>query len=78
MSKCDFNKVAKHRCFSVTFARFLRTPFLKEHLWWLFLYLKVGLTPSKNFSLFPSLKPCKNDEKCFLFHFKSSLRSQDI
>ena len=23
-------------------------------------------------------KPVKNDEKCFLFHFKGSLRSQDI
>ena len=32
MPKCDFNKVAKHRCFPVTFARFLRTPFFKEHL----------------------------------------------
>ena len=24
------------------------------------------------------LKPFKNDEKCFLFHLKSSFRSQDI
>ena len=29
-----------HRRFSVTFARFLRTSFFKEHLWWLLLYLK--------------------------------------
>ena len=29
MPKCDFYKVAKRRCFSVTFARFLRTPFFK-------------------------------------------------
>ena len=28
------------RCFSVTLARFLRTPVFKEHLWWLLLYLK--------------------------------------
>ena len=43
-----FNKVAGsstllkrglwYRCFSVTFVKFLRTPFFLEHLWWLFLY----------------------------------------
>ena len=26
-----------HGCFPVNFAKFLRTPFLKEHLWWLLL-----------------------------------------
>ena len=26
-----------HRCFPVNFAKFLRTPFLAEHLWWLLL-----------------------------------------
>ena len=26
-----------HRCFSVNFAKFLRTPFFTEHLWWLLL-----------------------------------------
>ena len=33
-----------HRCFPVNFAKFLRTPFLKEHLRWLlleFLYSTV-------------------------------------
>ena len=32
-----------HRCFPVNFAKFLRTPFFTEHLWWLLLlvYLKV-------------------------------------
>ena len=38
-----FNKVAAlrhesrlwHRCFPVNFTKFLRTPFLIEHLWWL-------------------------------------------
>ena len=24
-----------HRCFLVFFVKFLRTPFFKEHLWWL-------------------------------------------
>ena len=27
------------RCFSVNFVKFLRTPFLTEHLWWLLLYI---------------------------------------
>ena len=27
-----------HRCFPVSFANFLRTPFLIEHLWWLLLF----------------------------------------
>ena len=26
-----------HSCFPVNFAKFLRTPFLTEHLWWLLL-----------------------------------------
>ena len=34
-----FNKVAglRRRCFLVNFMKFLRTPFLTEHLWWLLL-----------------------------------------
>ena len=28
-----------HRCFPVNFAKFLRTPFFKEYLWWLLLKL---------------------------------------
>ena len=28
-----------HRCFPVNFEKFLRTPFLIEHLWWLLLLL---------------------------------------
>ena len=30
-------KVLWHRCFPVNFAKFLRTPFIIEHLWWLLL-----------------------------------------
>ena len=30
-----------HRCFPVNIAKFIRTPFLKEHLWWLLLLLLV-------------------------------------
>ena len=33
---CNFiKKRLWHRCFSVNFAKFLRTPFLTEHLRWL-------------------------------------------
>ena len=28
-----------HRCFPANFAKFLRTPFFTEHLWWLLLSL---------------------------------------
>ena len=34
---CNFiKKRLWHRCFPVSFVRFLRTPFLTEHLWFLF------------------------------------------
>ena len=36
------------------------------------------LTFQKFFFNFLQWKPFKNDEKCFLFHLKSSFRSQDI
>ena len=28
-----------HRCFPVSFEKFLRTPFFTEHLWWLLLFM---------------------------------------
>ena len=40
--------------------------------------LKVGLSPSKNYFYLLQWKPFKNNEKLFLFHLKSSFRSQDI
>ena len=48
-ARVSFNKVAGlspatllkkrlwHRCFPVDFVKFLRTPFIIEHVWWLFL-----------------------------------------
>ena len=30
-----------HRCFHVNFVKFLRTPFLTKHLWWLLLYWQL-------------------------------------
>ena len=48
-----FNKVAglRHGCFPVNFTKFLRTPFLIEHLRWLL--LSVVRTPSHE-SIIPS------------------------
>ena len=35
-------------CFPVNFAKFLRTPFFIEHLWWLLLKLCVNTAASRN------------------------------
>ena len=41
---CNFiEKIIRHRDFSVNFAKFLRTTFLIEQLWWLFLYFHVAM-----------------------------------
>ena len=41
--------------------------------------IKVGLSPSKKVRDICFIEsPLKNDEKYFLFHLKSSSRSQDI
>ena len=32
-----------HWCFPVNFAKFLRTPFLEEHLRWLLLFLEINI-----------------------------------
>ena len=36
-----------HRYFHVNFAKFLRTPFLIEHLWWLLLFSNISFCLSK-------------------------------
>ena len=39
LETCNFiKKTLQHRCFPVYIAKFLRTPFFTEHLWWLFLH----------------------------------------
>ena len=43
-----------HRCFSVNFAIFLRTPFFIEHLWWLFLFFTFSL-PLEYIKVFENL-----------------------
>ena len=47
-----FNKVKRlwHRCFTVNFANFVRTLFLTEHFWWLFLYFCWGHSHGKKVS----------------------------
>ena len=40
-----------HRRFPVNFVKFLRTPFLTEHLRWLLLYLPGG-SPNQEFSIY--------------------------
>ena len=38
-----------HGCFPVNVAKFLRTPFLKEHLLWLLLYIPCQAQNTKKF-----------------------------
>ena len=48
LNACNFNKKNLcHRCFPVNFVRFLRIPFIIEHLWWLLLqgYLNFWQKP---------------------------------
>ena len=51
-----------HRCFPVNFVKFLRTPFLTEHLRWLFLNLEKVIKTCKN-SL--EIASCVNDSCAF-------------
>ena len=44
-----------HRCFHINFAKFLRTPFLREHLRWLMFF---KLTALKNFTYFTGKHLC--------------------
>ena len=42
-----------HMCFFVNFVKFLRTPFLTEHLWWLLLHVKLKFIQGKSNPLYP-------------------------
>ena len=49
------------------------------HTWDITGWFKDGLSPSKqNYVYLLQWKPFKNNENCFLFHLKSSFRSQNI
>ena len=41
-----------HRCFPVNSVKFLRTPFYKEHLWWLLLFIHCLFLRCKNINDF--------------------------
>ena len=46
-----------HKCFPVNFAKFLRTPFLKEHLRWLLLFIEDAI-PLRNFEFRKKMFHC--------------------
>ena len=48
----------RHSCFLVNFVKFLITPFLKEHLWWLLLYITYNENSSWTWQ-----KPIHSDVK---------------
>ena len=56
-----FNKVAglrfQHRCFPVSFAKFLRTTFFTEHLWWRLLCIRQKTSNFKIIVFFFQVKP---------------------
>ena len=49
---CKFIKNEPHRCFLVNFAKFLRTPFLSEHLRWLLLIVTIAVLAFIAFNYF--------------------------
>ena len=83
MSKCDFNKVALkshfdmaatllkkrplHRCFPVNFVKFLRTPFLKEHLRWLLLFSLTKRDPFHCYNFGTTVQQCSTEQEEQLF-----------
>ena len=64
--------------FSKSTGTYLRCSLFPNKVAGLVTLLKSGSDLSKKVGLFTSLKPFKNDEKCFLFNLKSSFRFQDI
>ena len=53
-----------HSCFAVNFAKFLRTPFFTEYLWWLLLYVSTHVsTLRQNVSCVKFMKSIELDIK---------------
>ena len=50
-STTSLKKRLRHRCFLVNFAKFLKTPFLIKHFWWLLLYNYRGWLLGQIFSI---------------------------
>ena len=61
-------KKLRHRCFHVNFAKILRTPFLSEHFWWLFLESLTVLSP--NMQIWPVLS-----HKIFCYFLSRNIKS---
>ena len=67
-----------HWCFPVNFAKFLRTPFYTEHLWWLLLqkvYLRIDFTQlrSSRLEVFCRKRVLRNFAKFTGKHVSESL-----
>ena len=77
VSFCLFEGIHLWKFFSIAF---FPPPFLKmwheiiDFFLFFFYFFKSDSYLPKEFVLFAFRKPFKNDEKCFLFHLKSSLR----
>ena len=61
-------KKLRHTCFHVNFAKFLRTPFLSEPFWWLFLESLTVLSP--NMQIWPVLS-----HKIFYYFLSRNIKS---
>ena len=69
VSRCYFIKTRLwHRCFPVNFVKILITPFLTEHLWWLFLHFKSRRIKDVNVQLLHQLLFYYMTQICQLFY----------
>ena len=69
---CKLKKRLWHRCFPVNFAKFLRTTFFTEHLWWLLLSLsKQKQTQNRK-------KQTKDNNKTKTEHQPANLKNKNI
>ena len=68
-------KILWHRCFPVNFVKFLRTPFLTEHLRWLLLFFKYLFVPSHTLrvTLFTSTSTLFRSSFLFLILYLGAL-----
>ena len=71
-----FKKRLWQSCFPVNFAKFLRTPFFIEHLWWLPLY-SVSLR-TRTLKLYRHITYCIFSYAFFIYSSKFSLGDQTL
>ena len=76
---CNFiKKRLWNSCFLVNFAKFSRTLFLQNTSRQLLPFLEALKMLKADSAVLENILTTENDEKCFLFHRKSSFRSQDF